>query len=234
MSEIGNTNFPDGPPLGVSYFPVGKAGASMAGTDYTGNITGKPAYKQWSKYISNVATQVGYKFLNFLGAEDAIDSTKNAPTKPEALVQENALTKEWWKNHINENIVTEAKANTHLTHLEELLLTRGFEGYKMAKSFLIELVKNLRGNSDAKVNTTVKWDGAPAMFVGTNPDNGQFFVGTKSVFTQNPKLVKSASDLDKFGYEGDLRNKIAIVLRELPKLGIQDVLQGDLMYIRSD
>ena len=68
--ETYKTNFPDGPPLGVSYFPVGRAGASMAGTDYTGNITGKPAYRQWSKYIQNVATQVGYKFINFLGAEE--------------------------------------------------------------------------------------------------------------------------------------------------------------------
>lgn len=231
MSEIGNTNFPDGPPLGVSYFPVGKAGASMAGTDYTGNITGKPAYKQWSKYISNVATQVGYKFLNFLGAEDAIDSTKNAPTKPEALVQENALTKEWWKNHINENIVTEAKANTHLTHLEELLLTRGFEGYKMAKSFLIELVKNLRGNSDAKVNTTVKWDGAPAMFVGTNPDNGQFFVGTKSVFNKVPKINYTAEDVDlNHGHAPGLADKLKKALKYLPSLGIKNILQGDFMF----
>mgnify|MGYP001206173035 CR=1 FL=1 len=53
MSDIGNTNFPDGPPLGVSYFPVGDAGSSMAGTDYTGDIKGKPAYKKWRTYIGN-------------------------------------------------------------------------------------------------------------------------------------------------------------------------------------
>jgi hypothetical protein len=282
MSEIGKTNFPDGPPLGVSYFPVGRAGASMAGTDYTGNITGKPAYRQWSKYIQNVATQVGYKFINFLGAEDAIDSTKNAPSKPESLVQEQALTKEWWssiiedisvpinigdtvlmgkfknkkvvvksitKNEkgdvlingrpafkfrlmpVQENILKEAKANTHLTHLEELLLTRGFEGYKMAKSFLIELVKNLRGNSDAKVNTTVKWDGAPAMFVGINPDNGQFFVGTKSVFNKVPKINYTPEDVDlNHGQAPGLADKLKKALEYLPSLGIKNILQGDFMF----
>ena len=32
-----------------------------------------------------------------------------------------------------------AKANTHLTHLEELVLTRGQEGYVMARAYLLEL-----------------------------------------------------------------------------------------------
>jgi len=29
---------------------------------------------------------------------------------------------------------------------------------------------------------TVKWDGASAIIGGINPENGKFFVGTKSVF----------------------------------------------------
>ena len=53
------------------------------------DLIGKPAYKEWSKYISNVATQVGYKFLNFLGAEDAIDSTKTTWSELYKLKQKN-------------------------------------------------------------------------------------------------------------------------------------------------
>ena len=63
---------------------------------------------------------------------------------------------------INEGIISEIKANTHLTHLEELILTQGLPGYKKARSFILELIKNLKGHSNAKVNTSVKWDGAPA------------------------------------------------------------------------
>ncbi len=282
MSELGNTNFPDGPPLGVSYFPVGQAGSSMSGTDYTGNIKGKPAYKKWQNYIKNIATNVGYNFLDFLGAEDAIDSTKNDPMKPEALVQEQVLTKEWWssimedisvpvnigdtvlmgkfknkkvvvksitKNEkgdllingrpafkfrlmpVQENILTEASANTHLTHLEELLITRGAQGYKLAKSFLLELIRNLKGNSNAKVNTSVKWDGAPAIFTGINPDNGKFFVGTKSVFNKEPKINYTKEDIEQnHGQAPGLAKKLLEALEYFPTLGIKNILQGDFMF----
>ena len=282
MSELGNTNFPDGPPLGVSYFPVGQAGTSMSGTDYTGNIKGKPAYKKWQNYIKNIATNVGYNFLDFLGAEDAIDSTKNDPMKPEALVQEQLLTKEWWssimedisvpvnigdtvlmgkfknkkvvvksitKNEkgdllingrpafkfrlipVQENILTEASANTHLTHLEELLITQGAQGYKLAKSFLLELIRNLKGNSNTKVNTSVKWDGAPAIFTGINPDNGKFFVGTKSVFNKEPKINYTKEDIEQnHGQAPGLAKKLLEALEYFPTLGIKNILQGDFMF----
>ena len=61
-----------------------------------------------------------------------------------------------------------AKANTHLTHLEELVLTQGPAGYKMARAFLLELLKTLKGNTGSKIQTSVKWDGAPAIFAGVN------------------------------------------------------------------
>ena len=81
---------------------------------------------------------------------------------------------------------------------------------------------------------TVKWDGAPAIFVGTDPADGKFFVGTKGVFSQTGKLVKTPQDLDRYGYEGNLRKKLALVLQLLPKLGIKGVVQGDLMYTKDD
>ena len=233
MTDFGNTSFPNGPVMGVSYFPVGDAGSKMAGTDYTGNIKGKPAYKKWSGYIKNVATQVGYKFLNFLGAEDSIASTKAEPTKTQPLVQEQ-FSKEWWSlilENIDDRPIKEAKANTHLTHLEELILTQGEAGYKQAREVLIELIKNLKGNSNAKVNTTVKWDGAPAMFVGINPDNGRFFVGTKSVFNKEPKINYTDEDIERnHGEAPGLAVKLKKALKVLPILGIKGILQGDFMF----
>ena len=76
---------------------------------------------------------------------------------------------------IRRSLIAEGKANTHLTHLEELVLTQGFEGYLLARSFLMELLETLKGNTKSKVSTSVKWDGAPAIFAGINPDNGKFF-----------------------------------------------------------
>ena len=124
-----------------------------------------------------------------------------------------------------------AKANTHLTHLEELILTQGASGYKQAREILIELIKNLKGNSNAKVNTTVKWDGAPAMLAGINPDNGKFFVGTKSVFNKEPKINYTDEDIElNHGHAPGLADKLKKALQILPSLGIKNILQGDFMF----
>jgi hypothetical protein len=129
------------------------------------------------------------------------------------------------------SLVVEAKANTHLTHLEELVLTQGNEGYQLARSFLLELIKTLKGHSNAKVNTSVKWDGAPAIFAGINPENGKFFVGTKSIFNKIPKINYTPQDIiDNHGHAPGLVDKLTKALKYLPSLGIDKILQGDFMF----
>ena len=128
-------------------------------------------------------------------------------------------------------ILKEGKANTHLTHLEELVLTRGEEGYKMARSFLLEMIKVLRGDGNTKVSTSVKWDGAPAIFAGINPENGKFFVGTKSIFNKVPKINYTMEDVDRnHGHAPGLVDKLKKALYYLPSLGIDKILQGDFMF----
>ena len=128
-------------------------------------------------------------------------------------------------------IISEAaKANTHLTHLEELVLKKGDVGYKTARKFIIDLLNHLETKS-GKVGTTVKWDGAPAIFTGINPDNGKFFVGTKSIFNINPKFNYTDQDVDlNHGNAPGLANKLKKALRYLPELGIKNILQGDFMF----
>ena len=230
--EVHNTEYPSGPPLTVSFFPTGVKGADPAGTDYLKNYKGNPAYKIWQKYISKVAKSTGYKFLDFLGADISVDSSKKEVLNKPTTLREQALTKNWWSNQFK--LITEAKANTHLTHLEELILTQGEKGYKQAKSFLIELLKNLAGNSNTKINTSVKWDGAPAIFTGINPDNGQFFVGTKSVFNKVPKINYTMEDIDmNHGAAPGLAEKLKLALQYFPSLGIKNILQGDFMFDSS-
>ena len=89
------------------------------------------------------------------------------------------------------------------------------------------------GNVGGKLNMSVKWDGAPAVFCGQNPENGKFFVGTKSVFNKTPKINYTTSDIRR-NHGGELANKLMICLRELPKLGLSGVYQGDLLYTRGD
>jgi cytidyltransferase-like protein len=122
-------------------------------------------------------------------------------------------------------------ANTHLTHLEELILTQGESGYSMARAFLLELLQTLKGNSESQIQTSVKWDGAPAIFAGINPENGQFFVGTKSIFNKVPKINYTVEDVrQNHGHAPGLVDKLSKALKYLPQLGIKNILQGDFMF----
>mgnify|MGYP006103575195 CR=1 FL=1 len=123
--------------------------------------------------------------------------------------------------------------NVHLEHLEDDIINRGSDGGRNAISFLKSVRDMLAGSSRAKVNMTVKWDGAPAIICGINPENGKFFVGTKSVFNKNPKVNYTSGDIRK-NHSGELAEKLTIALRELGRLGINGVLQGDLLFTQSD
>ena len=132
--------------------------------------------------------------------------------------------------------ITEAKEgkNLHLEHLEDNVLNRGVIGARESINFLQSLRDMLAGRSQSKLNITTKWDGAPAVFAGINPENGKFFVGTKSVFAKNAKLNYTDADIDKNHPGPGLNDKLKIALAFLPKLGIKGVLQGDMMFTKSD
>ena len=132
--------------------------------------------------------------------------------------------------------LTEAKEgkNLHLEHIEDEVLNRGVVGAREAINFLQSLRDMLAGHSQSKVNVTTKWDGAPAIFCGINPENGKFFVGTKGVFNANPKLNYTDADIDANHTSPGLNSKLKVALRYLPKLGITGVLQGDMMFAKGD
>ena len=123
--------------------------------------------------------------------------------------------------------------NTHLEHLEDDIINRGSKGGENALNFLRSVRNMLAGSSSKKVNMTVKWDGAPAIICGINPENGKFFVGTKSVFNKNAKVNYTNADIRK-NHSGELASKLQIALRELSRLGIKGVLQGDFLFSQSD
>ena len=133
--------------------------------------------------------------------------------------------------------LTESKkegANLHLEHIEDEVLNRGVSGARDAINFLQSLRDMLAGHANSKVNLTTKWDGAPAIFCGINPDNGKFFVGTKGVFNANPKSNYTDDDIDANHASEGLNSKLKVALRYLPKLGIKGVLQGDMMFAKGD
>ena len=132
--------------------------------------------------------------------------------------------------------LTEGKEgkNVHLEHIEDEVLNFGVSGARSAINFLQSLRNMLAGNAESKINVTTKWDGAPAIFAGVNPENGKFFVGTKGVFNVNPKLNYTDEDIDNNHPTEGLNQKLKVALRYLPKLGIKGVLQGDMMFTKGD
>ena len=73
--------------------------------------------------------------------------------------------------------------NTHIEHPEDSILTGALSALDWFTS---------RGDLSIKI------DGAPAIVWGTNPANGKFFVGTKSVFNKvKIKINHSHEEIDK-------------------------------------
>ena len=126
--------------------------------------------------------------------------------------------------------ITEQK-NTHMTHIEDKVIYGGVKGTREAILALRSLRDMLKGQHDGSVS--VKWDGAPAVFAGIDPSDGQFFVAKKGIFNKNPKVYKTASDVDD-DTSGDLADKLKLALKELPKLGIKGVIQGDFLFGPGD
>ena len=130
------------------------------------------------------------------------------------------------------NFLVEEK-NLHLEHLEDEIFNRGSAGANEAMNFIESLVTMLQGNSNKKMNVTVKWDGAPAVFAGINPENGKFFVATKSLFNKTPKINYTDADIDA-NHGGGLAGKLKVALKYLSKLGITGVIQGDMLFTSED
>lgn len=125
--------------------------------------------------------------------------------------------------------------NLHLEHIEDEILNFGIGGARGSINFLRSLRDMLAGNARSSINMTVKWDGAPAIFAGIDPADGKFFVAKKSVFNKTPLLYKSQADINSDPkLPQSLKPKFSVALREFSKLGITNVLQGDLMFTSAD
>jgi len=120
--------------------------------------------------------------------------------------------------------------NTHMTHIEDKVIYGGVKGTRDAIMALRSL-RDMLGGGDG--NVSVKWDGAPAIFCGTDPRDGRFFVAKKGIFNATPKVYKSDADIDA-DTSGDLADKLKLALKYCADLGIKDVIQGDFLYGPGD
>lgn len=142
--------------------------------------------------------------------------------------------------------ITEAEAegkNLHLTHFEDSLIHGGYKGAEQALSIAAGLLDMLEGSANESVNITTKWDGAPAIFAGINPETGKFVMGDKGLFAKTPRIMDTPDAIDQNKADrtnkgehvdlSGLRSKLKEVLEHLPKVfppDYQGILQGDLLF----
>ena len=123
--------------------------------------------------------------------------------------------------------------NVHMEHLEDIVIKHGVVGARQAINFLQALRDALAGRASDSVNTTVKWDGAPAIIVGRDEDD-KLFVATKSYFSKNSISYKTSADIRNADLNPDLADKLLAALTFLQDLKTDRVLQGDFLFTSKD
>ena len=133
------------------------------------------------------------------------------------------------KNFLSE--AADSGKNLHLTHVDEDLFERGDTGARAA----IESCRNIVGGlGTGETQLTLKWDGAPAVIAGKDPETGKFFVGTKGVFAQKPKINFTDKDIEENHPAEGLQDKLQLALKTLKGLTWNTVAQGDMLFSKSD
>lgn len=122
-----------------------------------------------------------------------------------------------------------------MTHLEDALFLLGVDGTRQAISFLTGMRDTLNGTSSRPVDTSVKWDGAPAIFLGKHPETGEFFVAKKSLFNKAPLYYTSVKAIRETGDLGvELKRKFELAFNGFKDSGINHIIQGDFLFDSSD
>ena len=142
----------------------------------------------------------------------------------------------FYKENTSKYLVVEQQEGIikHLTHLEEYILTQQKAGLDIAVEFIKALAETFNGNADSGVFTTVKYDGAPAIICGYNPENNKFFVATKSAAAKTPKICYTVQDIQQnYSQAPGLVEKMRLALLYLSKVIKSNVYQGDFMFDKA-
>ena len=140
-----------------------------------------------------------------------------------------------FKRFVTESAEANEEKLTHLEHAEDHVINAGHEGFSHAYNNLMDVHNKLLGKqNDTKV--TMKYDGSPSVIFGRNPDNGKFFVASKSAFNKNPKINYTPEDIEaNHGHAPGLVAKLKAALLHLPKVAPpHGVYQGDIMHTPED
>ena len=122
----------------------------------------------------------------------------------------------------------------HIHHAEDRPLFHGVKGFEHARDALNTAHEHIKSGGHSS-HLSMKYDGSPSLVFGHHPENGKFFVASKSAFNKNPKINYTEKDIEKnHGHAPGLVAKLkdALHLKKVaPKKG---VYQGDIMFGHDD
>jgi hypothetical protein len=131
----------------------------------------------------------------------------------------------------------DTKNQRHLDHAEDLAIRGNGESFNdMISSLLMTHEYLAGGRKRPNYSLSAKMDGSPSVVWGYDPNNGKFFVGTKSTFNKNPKVNYNDKDIDgNHGHQKGLPDRLKLLLQQLKKVTPRGkVFQGDLMYTSNE
>lgn len=120
----------------------------------------------------------------------------------------------------------------HLEHVEDRVIQSGHKGYVAAAHALWGVHDKLTNKNLKRAGVTIKKDGAPSIVFGHHPENGKFFVASKSAFNKTPKINHTPEDIQRnHGHAPGLVEKLTTALQHLPKITPKTgIFQGDYMH----
>lgn len=132
-----------------------------------------------------------------------------------------------WLQLQESDAVTSHQVVTHLTHIEDLPLIKFNIGVTEAYNTLKSLTDLFAGKADTPINLSVKIDGAPSIMVGTDPEDGNFFVATKGP----SRIAKSQKEIDAvYGSKPGLHKIMSLAFNLLKDMSWPSILQGDVLF----
>ena len=118
----------------------------------------------------------------------------------------------------------------HLEHLEDEILTTGVDGCHAAVRFMDEILKML-GKKQGFGFMQTKWDGAPSIVCGYDPESNDFFVPNKSAFNVGtPKIAYNEEDITALYGTGGLGDTLQLCFKYFSKMHITGIVQGDVLF----
>jgi Family of unknown function (DUF6267) len=163
--------------------------------------------------------------------------------RPERMRPARKVQQDFMKKEVNEN--SSIGKNKHIEHIEDEIINDGINGLKTAIDTLSAVYSMLIGQEVEGYSISEKWDGAPAIICGKDPDSGEFVMGDKGIFsTRSDNKIFSIEDIDRVkpdkevdgqmvNYNG-LRNKLKTIFPLLSNIGTPDIVQGDVMFTKDD